>query len=104
MARQRGRPREQPQDLVYLRLAVTPEEHRQIKVAAALADVSMAQFARRAVAVAARAKIVEGGIDPMRLPEPAGGDGGEVGGASSGEGEVAGGQGDTRKGRGRKKG
>jgi hypothetical protein len=69
MARQRGRPREQPQDLVYLRLAVTPAEHRQIQVGAALAGVSMAQFARRSVADAARAKIVAEGLDPSRLPE-----------------------------------
>ena len=70
-ARARGRPREQPENLVYLRLAVTPEEHRQIQVAAALAGISMAQFARRSVVEAACRKIAEGGLDPKRLPEPA---------------------------------
>jgi uncharacterized membrane protein len=87
MARQRGRPREVPEGLVTLRLAVTPEERRQIQVAAGLAGLSMAQFARKAVVDAARAKIVAGGMDPDRLPDvdaPAGGEavGGEAGGGA----------------------
>ncbi len=69
MAKERGRPRELPEDLVYLRLAVTPLEHRQIRVATGLAGGSMAQFARRAVVEAAREALAASGLDPDRLPE-----------------------------------
>src|SRR5437868_3910904 len=69
MARQRGRPREHPENLVYLRLAVTPEENHQMHVAAALAGVSMAKFARTSVVDAARRTVAAGGLDPDRLPE-----------------------------------
>lgn len=99
MARERGRPAELPEELVYLRLAVTPEEHRQIKVAAALAGLSMAQFARRSVAEAARAKATSAGLDPARLPQAETAPGGGATDASA-EGEAGG----TNKGRrGRKK-
>jgi hypothetical protein len=70
MTRPRGRPRQQPEDMVYLRLAVTPQEHRQFQVAAGLAGKSMAQFARTSVAENARRILVAGGLDPDRLPQP----------------------------------
>ncbi len=80
MGRQRGRPRELPEGLVYLRLAVTPVEHRMIQVAAALAGESMAQYARQSVTEAARRAIRAAGLDPERLPAPAaGGEGDEAG-------------------------
>ena len=75
MDRKRGRPRVQPEGMVYLRLAVAPEEHRQIQVAAGLAGTSMAQFARRSVVNAARQTLAAAGLDPERLPETAAGTG-----------------------------
>lgn len=69
--RGRGRPKTRPDDLVKLRLDVTPEELEMIRSACETLNVSQASFARQAVVEAAQ-KVTAPAPTPAKAKKPGG--------------------------------